>query len=226
MMKDVKVKFDYSLSDFVEKANKVISDTQKESVNIIKQCASAFANGAQKFSPPCIGKNSIEKKFYERPFLVLLRLIRGGYAGMSASQDDIQQFRNGMIYKVLNTKSPLTYRSNVAFGYCKTKGQLKKMCRIENRGLGRVMWGKNLDEIGVNVPSTIQRLLNKSRNLNSLDFNKNTLIENNDSVSVEIENKASYFERWGRFAEKKGYENANKTLKIRLRLIAERHKEL
>ena len=88
------------------------------------------------------------------------------------------------------------------------------------------MWGKNLDEIGVNVPSTIQRLLNKSRNLNSLDFNKNTLIENNDSVSVEIENKASYSERWGRFAEKKGYENANKTLKIRLRLIAERHKEL
>ena len=88
------------------------------------------------------------------------------------------------------------------------------------------MWGKNLDEIGVNVPSTIQRLINKSKNLNNLNYNKNTLIENNDSVSVEIENSASYAERWGKFAERKGYENAQKTLGIRLRLIAERHKEL
>ena len=225
-MKQIKCKFDYDLKDFVAKANKVIKDTQEESVDIIKQCATAFANGAQKFSPPCIGKNSIEKKYYQRPFLVLIRLIRGGYAGMTANQEDIQQFRNGMIYKVLDTKSPLKYKSNVAFGYCKTKGQLKKMCKIENRGLGRVMWGKNLDEIGVNVPSTIQRLINKSRNLNSLDFNKNTLTETDSSVSVEIENKASYSERWGRFAEQKGYQNAQKTLGIRLRLIAQRNKEL
>lgn len=225
-MKNVRVKFGYSLSDFVKKANKVIKDTQEESVDIIKQCATAFANGAQKFSPPCIGKNSIEKKYYQRPFLVLIRLIRGGYAGMTASQEDIQQFRNGMIYKVLDTKSPLKYKSNVPFGYCKTKGQLKKMCKIENRGLGRVMWGKNLNEIGVNVPSTIQRLLNKSRNLNSLDFNKNTLTKTDNSVSVEIENKASYSERWGRFAEKRGYENSRRTLNLRLKLIAERNKNL
>lgn len=225
-MKDVRVRFDYNMSDFVKKANEFIKDAQNESVKIVQACASAFANGAQKFTPPSIGKNSIEKKYYQRPFLVLIRLIRGGYAGMAASQEDIQQFRNGMIYKVLDTRYPNKKRSNVAFGYCKTKGQLKKLCKIETRGLSRVMWGKSLEDIGVKVPTTIQRLLRKSPKLAGLNFNKNKIIEQNDTVTAEIENDVARIERYGKMAEQAGYVNAQKALRVQLRLLAERNKNL
>jgi hypothetical protein len=225
-MKNVRVRFDYSLTDFIKKANEVIKEAKAESVKIIQACAAAFANGAAKFTPPSIGKNSIEKKYYERPFVVLLRLIRGGYAGMAATEEDKQQFRNGMIYKVLDTRYPNKFRSNVAFGYCKTKGQLKKLCKIETRGLSRVMWGKDLEEIGVKVPVAIQRLLRKSPKLQSLDFNKNKIIENGDTVAVEIENDVARIERYGKMAEKAGYTNAEKALRVQLRLLAEKQKEL
>ena len=225
-MKNVKIKFDFSMTDFIKKANEVIKEAKEESVKIVQACAAAFANGAAKFTPPSIGKNSIEKKYYERPFVVLLRLIRGGYAGMAATEEDKQQFRNGMIYKVLDTRYPNKRKSNIAFGYCKTKGQLKKMCKIETRGLSRVMWGKSLEEIGVKVPNAILRLLRKSPKLQSLDFNNNKIVAQGDSVAVEIENDVARIERYGKFAEKKGYTNAEKALKVQLRLLAERQKEL
>lgn len=221
-MRDVKVKFDYDLSDFEQKAKKAAEEIREDTLETVKYCANVFSNAAAKYTPPCIGKSSIEKKYYERPYLVLIRLIRGGYAGKTATEEDREQFRNGMVYKVLDTRG----RKPTTYAYCKTKGQLKQLRRIANRGLSRVMWGKNLEEIDVKVPAAITKLIGKSPNLNKLNFNENTLTDDGDVVEVEIENDVANVERYAKFAEKKGYKAVEGALRHRLKAIAEKQRKL
>lgn len=221
-MRDVKVKFSYDMSDFEQKANQAAKDIKDDTVETVKYCANVFSNAAAKYTPPSIGKNSIEKKYYERPFLVLIRLIRGGYAGKTASEEDREQYKNGMVYKVLDTRKG----KSDTFAYCRTKGQLRQLRRIANRGLSRVMWGKDLEEIGVKVPAAITRLIGKSPNLTKLDFNDNRMETNDDVVEVEIENDVANIERYARFAEKKGYDKVRSALAVRLKIIAEKQRNL
>lgn len=221
-MKNVKVRFNYDLTDFEQKAREVAKDIREEGLETVKYCANVFANAAAKYTPPSIGKGSIEKKYYDRPYLVLIRLIRGGYGRHRATEEDREQFNNGMVYKVLDTRNGHTK----TFAYCKTKGQLKQLRRIANRGLSRVMWGKNLGDIGVNVPAAITRLMGKSPNLDKLDLNENKIINDGDVVGVEIENKVANVERYAKFAEKKGYDKVRSALAVRLRIIAEKHRNL
>ncbi len=221
-MKDIKVKFNYDTSDFEQKAKEAAKEIREDTLETVKYCAKVFANAAAKYTPPSIGKSSIEKKYYERPYLVLIRLLRGGYGKYKATEEDREQFNNGMVYKVLDTRKG----RSTTFAYCKTKGQLKQLRRIANRGLSRVMWGKNLEDINVNVPAVITRLIGKSQNLERLDFNENKLINDGDAVGVEIENKVANVERYARFAEKKGYDKVRSALAVRLRIIAEKQKNL
>lgn len=221
-MRDVKVKFSYDLTDFEQKANAAAKEIREESLDTVKYCTNVFANAAAKYTPPSIGKSSIEKKYYERPYLVLIRLIRGGYGRHRATEEDVEQFKNGMVYKVLDTRNGHTK----TFAYCKTKGQLKQLRRIANRGLSRVMWGKNLEDIDVKIPAVITRLIGKSPNLDKINLNENKLINDVDVVGVEIENQVANVERYAKFAEKKGYDKVRSALAVRLRVIAEKHRKL
>ena len=79
-MKDIKVKMNYDVSDFEEKAKKLMENIREESPEILKRTVVVFANAAARFTPPLNGnKNTIPKEKYYRPFVNLLGLVQGKY---------------------------------------------------------------------------------------------------------------------------------------------------
>ena len=227
-MKDIKVRFNYDMSTFEENVKKLIDDIQSETVELIKNAAVVFANAAAKWTPP--RKNgspsmTIEKEKYLRPYYVLSVLIQGGYEGVGASEIDKAQFKNGMKFKILNTKHN-RQKNAPAYAYCKTKGELNRLRKIKNRGLAKAMWGKSLDSIGMNVPIGIQRLLNKSPNLESLPYSHTELEKEEDSVAVTIENRAENIEKYAKPAEAYGYKKVQQELRHRLAALARKERKL
>lgn len=126
-----KIRLDWDTSEFEKKVNDLIQQIPEELEDILIDSAPEFVKGAIKWTPPCMGKNTIDKKYFTRPILVLIRLIRGGYPGMKASTEDIQQYKAGMVYKILYTKSGKP--KGTAYAYCKTKSQAKKASQILTR---------------------------------------------------------------------------------------------
>ena len=63
-----------------------------------------------------------------------------GYAKFKATDDDKAAFKQGKVYKVVNTKAGA--KPGQTFAYCKTKQEVKRAKKIETRGLSRVMWRK------------------------------------------------------------------------------------
>ena len=99
MLKDVKIKFNYSLESFEENVKKLMTDIQEETVDIIKNSAVVFANAAAKWTPPRKGDDpsmTIEKEKYLRPYYVLSVLIQGGYAGVGTREDIYQPGTSGL----------------------------------------------------------------------------------------------------------------------------------
>lgn len=135
-----KVKVQWDQYEFQQRAKKFIKQVPDEFYDILVQTAPEFSNAASKYTPPCIGRQSIQKKYFERPVLVLARLINGGYANQKATSQDKAALKSGKLYKVLNTKAGA--KKGQAFAYCKTKQEIKRAKKIENRGLSRVMWRK------------------------------------------------------------------------------------
>ena len=223
-----KVKMQYDMKDFEQKANKLVQDVMSESEEIVKHSAVVFANAAAKWTPPRKDGSmslNIPKEKYERPFVVLSKLIAGEYDGLYATEIDRAQYQRGMKFKIYNTKKNKPERAP-AFAYCKTKGELKRLRRIAHRGLAKVMWGKSLDQIGVNVPIGIQRLINKSPALETLDYSDTELTNEADKVSVTIKNSASDIEKYASAAERYGYDKAMSELQHRLAAIAKREQNI
>lgn len=136
--KSIKVNWDQT--QFEKKAEKYIKEIPDELKNILVQTAPEFSKAASKYTPPNIGRQSIQKKYFERPVLVLARLINGGYAKQKATEQDKAALKAGKLYKVLYTKAGA--KKGQAFAYCKTKAEIKRARKIETRGLSRVMWRK------------------------------------------------------------------------------------
>lgn len=99
------LKFDWDQRDFERNVDKLLKEIPDEIEEILIKTAPEFAKAAAKYTPPEMGKNSINKRFYSRPVFTLLGLIRGMYKGHKATPEDIKQFRAGMKYKILNTKA-------------------------------------------------------------------------------------------------------------------------
>lgn len=219
-----RIKFDYDLSEFEKNVDRFIKDVQNESVEILRTVTPEFVTQAAKYTPPNIGKSSIEKKFYTRPILVLSKLIAGEYQGLTASNIDIGQYKKKMKFKILYTKSGV--RKGTAFAYTKTLAQAKKASKIANRGISRVMWGKSIDMIGAKIPASIQRLINKSPNISKYNYNSASLSQKDDKTSVEIKNKVKGIERYSGEAEKRGYKKVVNSITRELKKIAQRKVEL
>jgi hypothetical protein len=192
--------------------------------DILIKCAPEFSKAAAKYTPPSMGKNSIEKKYYSRPYIVLIRLIRGGYKGMKATDEDVRQFKAGMIYKVLNTKSGVP--KGTALAYCKRKSDLRRLTKIETRGLSRVMWGTDLPVIGEQIPPSISRLLRKSPQLNRVDLNKIDFDEKSTEVTLNIENKVAKIESYAKIAENQGYKKIMSAIMRELKKLVDKKEEL
>lgn len=75
-MSDVRVRFDYDLSDFEKNVENFIKEAQEETLETLRYCAKVFANYASRATPPNMGRPAIDKKYYTRPWVSLLKLIR------------------------------------------------------------------------------------------------------------------------------------------------------
>ena len=218
------IKFTYDLSEFEKKVNEFMTETQGKTKDILVTVAPDFSNYAAKYTPPNIGKNSIEKKFYTRPILSLSKLLAGEYEGQVITAEDREQIKNKMKFKVLYTKSGI--KKGTAFAYTKSISQAKKAAKIANRGISRVMWGKNLSTINAKVPSSLQRLIRKSPNISRNDFNKVSLKAENDETSVIVVNNIRNVERYAKMAERQGYKKVSSSIMRELKKIAEKKVEV
>ena len=218
------IKFTYDLSEFEKKVNEFMTETQSKTKDILVAVAPDFSNYAAKYTPPSIGKNSIDKKFYTRPILVLSKLLAGEYQDQTPTEEDRKQIKNKMKFKVLYTKNGI--KKGTAFAYTKSISQAKKAAKIANRGISRVMWGKNLSTINANVPASLQRLIRKSPSISKHDFNKVSLKVENDETSVEVVNSVKNVQRYAKMAEKHGYKKVSSSIMRELKKIADKKVEV
>lgn len=115
---------------------------------VAKMMLRRFAEVAAKYSPPNIGKATIDQKYYYRPVYKLEDLAKGLVRTekgriLHATRDDYAALRAGMKFKIVNTKHGM--RIGSAYAYAKGINQAKRLSRIENRGLTKYSWGSILN---------------------------------------------------------------------------------
>lgn len=129
-----------------------------------------------------------------------------------------------MLFKVLNTKAGV--HRGTAFAYAKKKSELKRLKKIETRGLSRVMWGKDLPSIGAEIPNTIQRLMRKSSRLSGIDLSEIYITKKNTETELNFVNNSKNVERYAKIAEKQGYKKILNGIMRELRKLVDRKKEI
>lgn len=196
------IKFDWDTDEFEKNLEELKKEIQFDRKEILIRNAPKFTEAAAKWTPPSLGKNTIDKTKYERPILILSRLVNGGYSNFKPTQEDIVQLRKKMVYKVLYTKAGVP--KGTAYAYCKTKGQAKKLSKIKTRGLARIMWGKGLEQIGAKTPNAILRLMKKSPETSSMNYSKQLIINSNSETSLIFRNNAKFIQRIADLAIKQG----------------------
>ena len=92
------IKFNWSTEEFEKNLEELQKEIKADTKNILIRNAPKFAEAAAKYTPPSLGKNTIDKTKYFRPILVLSRLVNGGYSQYKPTQEDIQQLRKKMVY--------------------------------------------------------------------------------------------------------------------------------
>ncbi len=219
-----KVKVSWDTKEFEENLEELKKNFYKNFDSLLVELAQYFVAGAVKATPPSIGKTTIEKRFWTRPILSLALLVRNRYPKYKATKEDYRQYHKKYKYKVLYTRRDLP--KNVAYAYTKTKGDARKAAKIETRGLSRVMWGKNLGDIGAKVPNSILKILAKSPKLNSLNFNTVKMIKKDTSRAVEITNSVKDIEDYAKKAEFAGYRVVSRTLQRKLKELSEKKQEV
>lgn len=218
------IKFDWDTDEFEKNLEEVRTELQKDTKSILIRNAPKFVEAAAKYTPPTLGKNTIDKTRYERPVLVLSRLVNGGYSDFKPTQEDIAQLRKKMVYKVLNTKTGV--KKGTAYAYCKTKGQAKKLSKIQTRGLARVMWGKKLESIGSKTPNSILRLMKKSPAIATMNYSTQSVINSNDETSLIFENNAKFIERIARLGKEQGFKKIMNAIMKDLKKMVSKGKEV
>lgn len=189
-------------TEYDKNAQELLAQLGEFATDALRRAASAFAHSAAKYTPPDISQDKIKKERYYRPIFNLKELIDSG----KAIQLDIWQYKKGKRWKVIDDKQ------HKVLAYTSSQSEAKKIAKIETRGLLKVMWGKEMPDIGGNVPAALQRLIGKSPQLRPLPYNRVTLESENGETSVEIENKGTGIERAAPMAESHGYASAMNTL--------------
>ena len=217
------IRFNWETEDFEKNLEELRKEIKEDTKDILIRNAPKFAEAAAKYTPPDIGKNTISKEKYTRPILVLARLVNGGYYQYKPTQEDINQLRKKMVYKVLNTKKGVQKGTG---WYCKTKGQAKKLAKIKTRGLARIMWGKNLEQIGAKTPNSIIRLIRKSPDVSSLNYSKQYIINSDKETSLIFENSAKFIDRISDIAKRQGFKKIMNAILRDLKQMANKDHEV
>jgi hypothetical protein len=218
------IRFDWNTEEFEKNLEELRKEIQFDTKDILIRNAPKFTEAAAKYTPPTLGKNTIEKTRYERPVLVLSRLVNGGYSDFKPTQEDINQLRKKMVYKVLYTKAGVP--KGTAYAYCKTKGQAKKLSKIKTRGLARVMWGKGMEQIGAKTPNSVLRLMKKSPDIASMNYSKQSIINSNDETALIFENSAKFIERIADLAKRQGFKKIMNAILKDLKQMANKDREV
>lgn len=71
------IRLDWDQQEFEKKAEQFLKEVPEALQEILVETAPEFSKAAAKYTPPSMGKGSIQKKYFERPVLVLARLING-----------------------------------------------------------------------------------------------------------------------------------------------------
>lgn len=88
------------------------------------------------------------------------------------------------------------------------------------------MWGKDLPDIGSKIPSSIQRLMNKSKQLSRLNLNEVNIKKEDDKTTLNVINRVAKIERYATMAENQGYKKIMNSLMRKLKQIANKDVEL
>lgn len=107
-----------------------------------------FAEVAARYSPPNMGKANIDAKYYMRPIYKLDDLAKGLVRNergkrLYATKEDYAALRNGMKFKIMNTKHGV--KRGTVYAYTKGINEAKRLARIQNRGLTKYSWGSILN---------------------------------------------------------------------------------
>lgn len=211
-------------SDFQKNVKRLQEELPEQFKKILIDSSPQFVKAAQKYTPPSLGRASIQKKFYTRPIIFLLNLVRFGRVGrFQCTPKDIQMFRKGYKYKVINTRNGGTKK---AIGYTKTQGQAKKMAKIQTRGLMRAMWGKTLNKIGAKIPNSIASLLRKGKRLSSINLSDTKLKKKDTITQVQITNKAAESQRFVSIAISRGLKAVQRFIVRQLKKIVNKDIQL
>ena len=219
-----KIKTEWDQTEFDKNAKKLIEKIPVEISDILVKTAPIFVSTAARWTPPSMGKSTIEKKFYERPYLILARLVKGGYAKMKPTKEDVEQYKRKMVYKVLDTRKGKP--KGTAYAYCKTKGELKRLLKIETRGLARVMWGTDLESIGAQIPSSILRLIKKAQKLKHLNFNEINISSEEDETTLNVINSAKNIDSIASMAKAQGFKKIMNAIMKELKKLVDKDEEL
>ena len=215
------VSFQMKTNDFDKAVDENVALIKSETRNILINASTQFAAGAATATPPSRNKAVIEKKYWTRPVVYIPSLAKN----KTATQTDLEMLKQGYFFKVLNTKREGN-RKRLAFAYCKKLSQTKKFAKITTRGLSRVMWGKDLEEIGAKVPTVITSILKRSKDVTKYDLNDVKIMSDNDIHVVQITNNVKEIERYATVAKAKGLTRAQKAIYKEVKKIAEKDKKL
>lgn len=144
-----------------------------------------FSEVAAKYSPPNIGKTTIDQKYYYRPIYKLEDLAKGLCTTergrrVYATKEDYAALRAGMKFKVVNTKYGT--KKGTAYAYTKGINEAKRASRIQNRGLTKYSWGSILNTFTTNNLRTLNRptkfgILSQKRGGGTYQLERRTLIQ-------------------------------------------------
>lgn len=124
--------FDKNVQEFMSNDLKNLCET------VLKTAGKYFAVAAARMTPPCVGSNSIKRKYYSRPVLSLKKLVKNQYTSISATPEDYIKLKQGYRFKVVNKTISRNRLGNSL--YVKNLQEAKILSKIENRGLHRIMW--------------------------------------------------------------------------------------
>lgn len=187
---------------------------------IMRSLLRVFATEAARFTPPNMGKSTIEDKYYYRPILTLIKLVRGEYRRTYATPQDKEMLKQGYNFKVLNTRYK-KHQKGEAYAYTKDIKEAKTLSRIKNRGLARYSWAgalnnkaseMYLDKKNVNsghfmeieLPLIFKRLVRQSPDISKYNFISRAMTYRGGVVTVQIENKLAQSERYCAIAVARG----------------------
>lgn len=218
---------DITLKDVTHANHAINRVVKKYSAWIAFEMLRVFAATAARFTPPNMGRATIEQKYYFRPVQDLAKLAKGQYAPYHATKADYAALREGFKFRVLNTK--VGHKRNEVYAYTKGINEAKRVSRIQNRGLARYTWGDAINNrsqdmmqlqqegggkiVQTDLPPIFHRLAKKSPNITKYHYGYSSYSWSrgkNAHYDIHVTNKLADVERYCKIAVERGTVEVNR----------------